>query len=128
MKYSSGPWEVSKTPPLDPTVCFSIKSIENAQGNSALIAQIVKTGSHIRPNDGWGNPYWIVDNNLDNQTTLANATLIAAAPKMLEVLQAALDWCKSDVLNEDGYPVQAMFDARIEILKAVITKATGEQK
>jgi hypothetical protein len=32
MRHSTGPWEVSKIPPLDPTVCFSIKSIDKAKG------------------------------------------------------------------------------------------------
>jgi len=83
MSYSSGPWEVATS--LDPTVCFSIKS------DGALIAQIVKTGSPMRPKESIGNPNWFIDNDLDNVTTLANANLIAAAPVLLEALELSLE-------------------------------------
>ena len=83
MSFSSGPWVVSS--PLDPTVCFSIES------DGALIAQIVKTGSPLRPSDGFGNPNWLLDNDLDNKTTLANANLICAAPELLNALELSLE-------------------------------------
>lgn len=83
MSFSSGPWEVSSS--LDPTVCFSILS------DGALIAQIVKTGAPIRPNSGIGNPHWIIDNDLDNKITLANANLISAAPELLRALELSLE-------------------------------------
>ena len=83
MNYSSGPWEISRS--LDPTVCFSILS------DGALISQIIKTGSPLRPSDGFGNPNWILDNDLENRTTLANANLICAAPDLLKALELSLE-------------------------------------
>lgn len=115
MSFSSGPWVVSS--PLDPTVCFSIKS------DGALIAQIVKTGSPLRPNDGIGNVHWIIDNDLENKITLANANLVSAAPELLNALELAL------VALMMAYPKYKHDRIRqgnaIVVARAAIAKATG---
>ena len=123
MRHSPGPWEVSKSPPLDPTVCFSIKSIDNAKGESSLIAEIIKTGFPNRPKDSIGNSYWIVDNNLANQTTISNAVLIAASPEMLEALEKALDVLKDTL--DDALRHYNKHMETIEVVSAAIKKATG---
>jgi hypothetical protein len=119
MKYSTGPWEVSKTPPLDPTVCFSIKSVKDG----SLIAEIVKTGFPNRPKDSIGNSYWLVDNHLANQTTISNAVLIASAPEMLEALEKALDVLKDTL--DDALRHYNKHMETIEVVSAAIKKATG---
>jgi hypothetical protein len=119
MKYSTGPWEVSKIPPLDPTVCFSIKSVEDG----SLIAEIVKTGFPNRPKDSIGNSYWLVDNHLANQTTISNAVLIASAPEMLEALEKALDVLKDTL--DDALRHYNKHMETIEVVSAAIKKATG---
>jgi len=45
-----------------------------------------------------------------------------------EVLFEAYQWCVQDAENLDGYPTQAMFEARVERLKEVIDKITGVKK
>lgn len=115
MSYSSGPWEVSSS--LDPTVCFSIKS------DGALIAQVVKTGSPVRPGVDIGNPNWFIDNDLDNKTTLANANLLAAAPDLLKALELSLEALSM------AYPKYKHDRVRqsnaIILARAVIAKAAG---
>jgi len=115
MSYSSGPWEVATS--LDPTVCFSIKS------DGALIAQIVKTGSPIRPAESIGNPNWFIDNDLDNVTTLANANLIAAAPDLLKALELSLE---ALTMAYPKYKHDRVRQSEAIILaRAVIAKAKG---
>ena len=115
MSFSSGPWVVSS--PLDPTVCFSIES------DGALIAQIVKTVSSTRPNDGFGNSNWILDNDLENKITLANANLICAAPELLKALELALEALAM------AYPKYKHDRIRqgnaVVVARAAIAKATG---
>ena len=57
---------------------------------------------------------WICD--FDTDPSLANARLIAAAPDLLEALQAVI------AEHEDGYGLKC-----VEQVKAAIAKATGEK-
>jgi hypothetical protein len=115
MSYSSGPWEVATS--LDPTVCFSIKS------DGALIAQIVKTGSPMRPKESIGNPNWFIDNDLDNVTTLANANLISSAPDLLKALELSLG---ALMMAYPKYKHDRVRQSEAIILaRAVIAKAKG---
>jgi len=67
-------------------------------------------------------------NEHDEETADANAHLIAAAPRLLEALQFALERLKI-VEKEDGYDHRT-FHQGVAIDKAIaaIAKATGEKK
>jgi len=55
----------------------------------------------------------------------ANAALIAAAPDLLEALKGAFDWNQADIEGfDDITPSMEMLEARAEVIKAAIAKAT----
>ncbi len=39
-----------------------------------------------------------------------------------KALKDVLFWCKQDAKNEDGYPTQEMFDARVDYIRNVLSK------
>jgi len=61
--------------------------------------------------------------NISQEEQFANAHLIAAAPELLEALQAALEWIDA-VPSDTSLPAMPGFDR--EWVNQVISKATGE--
>jgi hypothetical protein len=90
-KHTPGPWKVDK---VDNAHCYIIAK------NGTLLAKV-----------------WLEDNDFNN----ANAHLVAAAPDMLEALEAALSYWDQDRAS------QQIRLADVErILKSAIAKAKGE--
>lgn len=70
----------------------------------------------------------LVSGSTSNESVIADARLIAAAPELLEVLRDALDsldYVERTLPGLSGYGVR---QERIQKARAAIAKATGEQQ
>ena len=59
---------------------------------------------------------------------MSNDKHLETAYDLLNTLKTTLFWCRQDATNDDGYPTQDMFDARVETLNNAIKKAEDKLK
>jgi len=46
---------------------------------------------------------------------------MSAEDRLRSTLENVLWWCRQDAWNEDGFPTQTMFDARVNYLEEVLS-------
>ena len=86
------------------------------------VAQISAANAHIEfPARGGSLAICFPDNGIGGKQMVANARLIAAAPELLEKLEALVEWVDPNRTIEDDF--QQVSDAR-----AAIAKARGESE
>lgn len=107
-KHSPGPWQVEKQPAWSPHRIF----VKSKHGFTIAFFQERKKGSHRGEEARW---LGFAPNDE------ANAWLIAAAPEMLEALEAIVDSAR------DGRDIPEWLDERLVIIEAAIRKARGAQ-
>lgn len=80
------------------------------------------------------NPYehncsdvWCCDSQWweNDETAIANAHLISAAPDMYRALRDVLDECE---MQQDGYHLASLTQYEVEAVRAALSKADGEQQ
>jgi hypothetical protein len=69
--------------------------------------------------------WWIADASPYNERQEANARLIAAAPELLEALEAVLYWAEIAGDTTDKEALAANEEASIALARAAIAKAEG---
>ena len=108
-KFTKGPWKAGKNP-------YMTTVLDGHEGK-AIYQDDENNPHHL----AWANAE-NADGDLDMETALANASLIAAAPEMYEMLKSLLDDCEICTACAH-YPGEITPRQQIE---AVLKKARGE--